>query len=71
MCYDKITKNQQNYVETASFTVEKFRNRSEGKMNEQVIGIVILALCVVLYPLSHQMPNITEAKYVDFSKVFR
>lgn len=40
-------------------------------MNEQVIGLVILALCVVLYPLSHQMPNITEAKYVDFSKVFR
>ena len=39
-------------------------------MNEQAIGIVILALCVVMYPFIQNMPYIRKAKYVDFSKVF-
>lgn len=40
-------------------------------MFEQTFGIVMLALCVVVYPLVKRVPTIQEAKYVDFSKVFR
>ena len=40
-------------------------------MNEQLIGFVMLALSLIIYPLVDAAPNIREAKYVDFSKVFR
>lgn len=40
-------------------------------MFEQTFGIVMLALCVAIYPLAHKKSVIEEAKYVDFSKVFR
>ena len=40
-------------------------------MFEQILGIVIFAPALILYPFVRNKPNITEAKYVDFSKVFR
>ena len=40
-------------------------------MFEQVLGLVIFAPVLVLYPFVRNRSYITEAKYVDFSKVFR
>jgi len=40
-------------------------------MFETILGIVIFAPCLVLYPVVRNMPYIREAKYVDCSKVFR